>query len=120
MRIIALTQGQKEDKGSIGLDFDGVIHRYSEGWKDGSIYDKPIQGTEEALSSLLDKGFKLFIFTARDNKDEIPNWLETHFKDERLYNIKVTDKKLPAQLYIDDRGLRFENWKKSLEFVNTL
>ena len=120
MRIIALTQGQKEDKGSIGIDFDGVIHQYSEGWKDGSIYDKPIEGTEKALVSLLDKGFDLFIFTARDNRNAIPNWLKMFFNDERIHNIKVTDKKLPAQLYIDDRGFRFENWEKSLKFIETL
>jgi len=120
MRIIALTQGQKEDKGSIGLDFDGVIHKYSKGWEDGSIYDEPIKGTEYALVSLLDMGFDLFIFTARDNKNEIPKWLETNFEDKRIHSIKVTDKKLPAQLYIDDRGLRFENWANSLNFINKL
>ena len=31
------------------IDFDGVVHGYSEGYKDGTIYDKPMEGVEEAL-----------------------------------------------------------------------
>lgn len=30
------------DKKTIVFDFDGVIHRYSKGWQNGSIYDKPV------------------------------------------------------------------------------
>jgi len=112
----ALTDGQKEDKGVIGIDFDGVIHRYSKGWQDGSIYDKPIEGTDKALTELLDKGYKLFIFTARPLKG-IREWLKSNFEDERIHNINLTNKKLPAQLYIDDRGYRFKGWGGAMNFV---
>jgi len=116
MRIIALTVGWKEDKSVIGIDFDGVIHSYSKGWQDGSIYDKPIAGTSEALTELLNKGYELFIFTARPIKG-IKEWLEANFEDKRISEIKITNKKLPAQLYIDDRGYRFKGWGGAMNLV---
>jgi len=36
-------------KNTIAVDFDGVIHQYSKGWEDGSIYDKPVKGVRQAL-----------------------------------------------------------------------
>jgi hypothetical protein len=100
------------DEDRILIDFDGVIHKYSEGWKDGSIYDEPIEGCREFINKLKNSGYTVIIFTARlshtNDSDEqesmIKNWLSK-------YDIKVdgiTCQKLPAEIYIDDRGLRFE------------
>ena len=33
----------------IGVDFDGVIHKCSKGFYDGTIYDPPIKGSYHAL-----------------------------------------------------------------------
>jgi len=120
MKIIALTKGQTEDKGTIAIDFDGVIHKYSKGYADGSIYDEPMTGAEEAMIELLDKGHKIFIFTARKDKKAIKQWLKDNFNDKRLHNLLITNEKLPAQVYIDDRGYRFKGWGGAMNFIEKL
>jgi phosphoglycolate phosphatase-like HAD superfamily hydrolase len=58
---------------TIAIDFDGVIHEYSEGWGDGSIYDPPITGSIEALNNLVGLGYNIFIFSSRSSK-QIKRW----------------------------------------------
>lgn len=36
-------------KKSIAIDFDGVIHDYNNGWQNGKIYGKPIEGAFEGI-----------------------------------------------------------------------
>lgn len=103
---------------TIAVDFDGVVHRYSRGWQDGSIYDPPMPGALEALERLRAEGFRLVLFTTRsrtgDQLAALYAWLEQHGIDHELFD-DVTDRKPLALLYIDDRGLRFENWPQALE-----
>lgn len=105
----------------IMIDFDKTIHKYSEGWKDGKIYDEPFGGVKEIINELKKQGYKIFIFTSRlsktthgDNgvklqKQMIKEWLNK-------YNIKVdgmTAEKIPAKIYIDDLAINFDGqWDK--------
>jgi 5'(3')-deoxyribonucleotidase len=107
------------NKQRIAIDFDGVIHKYSQGWKDGSIYDDVVDGAIEAIAKLSVK-FDVYIFTTRAREElnqveAIKNWLAEKASDKGydpnwFYKLKVTDKKIPAIAYIDDRGIRFTNW----------
>ena len=62
---------------TIGIDFDGVIHRYSKGWQNGEIYDEPVENAIESLNALLKAGYRVFIFSARQPR-QIKRWLKTY------------------------------------------
>lgn len=116
----------KTTRQRLGVDFDGVIHQY-DGWGDGSICGDPIGGALETIQKLATK-FDVFIFTTRAREElnyvhleadrQIPKirfWLINHASLRGLdvdffENIVITDRKMPAIAYIDDRGIRFTNW----------
>jgi len=98
------------------VDFDRVIHLYSKGWQDGSIYDKPVPGAIKALKSLIKAGFEIIVFTTessmgKQRHQEIKKWLK-----KKGLNIQVTSTKLPAIAIIDDRAIRFTNWIDILHY----
>ena len=39
----------------IGVDFDGVIHKNSKGFFDGTVYDDPVEGIKDLLEKLSEK-----------------------------------------------------------------
>lgn len=108
---------------TLAVDFDGVIHRYSKGWVDGSIYDEPIPGSLDGLRKLMEQE-AVFIHTTRDER-QVALWLEVRgfavcyswdgppFWNERGI-LLVTNKKLAARAYLDDRAVRFVNWEQAL------
>jgi hypothetical protein len=103
---------------NLGIDFDGVIHKNSKGFFDGTIYDDPIEGTEEALKKLSDK-YTLICYTAKAKPDRmlingktgtelVWEWLKKHKFDK--YISKVTSEKPRAVAYIDDKAIKFNDW----------
>lgn len=143
---------------TVAVDFDGVIHADSEGWRDGSIYDVPMPGAVEGLRKLMEF-YAVVVFTTREPEQVMP-WLEGLGFDVtidercgRCYGdgglqdvdldgrpvagrtedpcracggsgvltfwdaqgqILVTNRKLPAIAYIDDRAVRFLDWDQAL------
>lgn len=141
---------------TIAVDFDGVIHAYSRGWHDGTIYDPPLPRAIEGLRALMEHD-AVFILTTREPEQVMP-WLEgygfdatidercgrclgdtglqevdhdgraTHTEDPcsacegsgllTFWNLRgqllVTNRKLAAVAYLDDRAVRFTTWDKAL------
>lgn len=107
---------------TLAVDFDGVIHAYSRGWADGTIYDPPLPGALEGLRTLLDQD-SVFIFTTRD-VGQVASWFLArgfHVRtghDGPFWNergpLLITNQKLAATAYLDDRAVRFENWDQAL------
>lgn len=144
---------------TIAIDFDGVIHKYSKGWQDGTIYDEPVDNVFETIQDLMGKGYSVFIFSTRSPKQikdwlmprcyesdyvvngygndpfewvskkfgfdvEVIPWWKTVFKKSFFWNKKnvlgITNHKLPAMCYIDDRALRFNgDWLQTTQEVDS-
>lgn len=117
---------------TVAVDFDGVIHAYSRGWQDGSIYDDLMPGAIIGLSRLMQR-YAVFVHTTRKPKP-VARWIEQRsgygiecttqidplrpWRRGPFWNqqgvLLVTNRKLPAVAYIDDRGIRFETWEQAL------
>ena len=108
-----------EDKNTIAIDFDGVIHKNSKGFHDGTIYDEPIEGVKKGLE-YLSKSYRLVIYTCKANPNRpiindktgiqlIWEWLEKYGLQKYIDNI--TYEKPNAKYYIDDKAIRFINWE---------
>lgn len=119
----------KENKDIIAIDFDGVIHKSSKGFHNGTIYDDPIEGSLESLKKIKEKGYKIIIYTCKanpqrpliDNRTGIEliwEWLE--FYNVKKYIDDVVWGKPWALVYIDDKGYRFQNWKDTIRFLKEL
>lgn len=92
-------------KPTVLVDFDGVIHKYSHGWFDGTAYDEPVEGAREYLEKMEQHGYEVIVFSTRDARD-IEAWLRAN----RFPPYMVTNEKLPCVAIIDDRAIRFLNW----------
>ena len=89
-------------KKDICIDFDGVLNNYT-GWQGEEYVASMREGCDSFLEELA-KDFKITIFTTR-RVDLVTKWLEKYSLNEYVY--RITDKKVPAFLYIDDRALCF-------------
>lgn len=108
------------------IDFDGVIHKYSKGWHDGECYDVPVRDSLQTIGRLMKEGgYSIFIFSTR-NPEQIKAWMEIHCKipcevippNQTFWNKKgiigITNTKLAAHVYVDDRAINFYgNWDET-------
>ena len=115
-------------KDVLAIDFDGVIHKNSKGYHDGTVYDKPVPGAIDAIKKL-SKDFKLVIYTFKGHPDrpvvngidgiqQTWNWLKEYKIDNCVSDIVWG--KPNAKIYIDDKGYKFENWKKTIKDISEL
>lgn len=117
---------------TIAVDFDGVIHTYDRGWADGSIYGKPMPDAFVAIEELMQRD-AVFVHTTR-NARQVARWIEreswhsidcTTYLPRTWYGrrkpfwntrglLLVTDRKLPATVYVDDRAHHFTDWPTTM------
>tara|TARA_R110002074_G_scaffold387005_2_gene568930 strand:- start:181 stop:1155 length:975 start_codon:yes stop_codon:yes gene_type:complete len=110
---------------NIGVDFDGVLHKCSKGYHDGTIYDRPVDGAIESLTLLSEK-YNVIVYTCKAKPDRglvngktgtqlVWEWLEKYGASE--YVTKVTAEKPRARAYIDDKAIKFVNWEQALAAI---
>lgn len=111
------------------IDLDKTIHKYSKGYKDGTIYDDPFEGAKGVIDWLKRNGYEIVIFTTRASKEnaeenggnhsdqikKVGEWL----KDKGIYFDRITAEKLAADFYIDDKAIHISNgdWKTVLKVI---
>ena len=115
------------EKNQLGVDFDGVIHKNSKGFYDGTIYDEPVDGAINGIKYLNEKlGYDLVIYTCKANPDRplvdgktgielIWEWLDKYNLSQYINDIVYG--KPNAKFYIDDKGIRFTDWNQTMDEV---
>src|SRR6266705_1592938 len=95
---------------TICVDFDGVIHRFSKGWHNGTIYDPPVPGAMERLAQIAKRN-DIIIYSSREQPVGIREWI---VRQQGIAGVQfpfIVDAYKPAAtLYIDDNGWRFKGW----------
>lgn len=97
---------------TVAVDFDGVIHSYTSPWAGPDVIpDPPVEGAMEWLQEMMEH-FEMVIFTTRA-KTLAGRWAVRRYIEENAdwpeaLSLRVTSEKIPALMYIDDRGWRFE------------
>lgn len=101
------------------LDFDGVIHSYTSGWKGAeTIPDPPVPGAVEFLSEALGS-FAVAIYSSRSHqpggRKAMQIWLAQHSHPDLVDSISWPDHKPSAMVTIDDRAITFTGEWPSIE-----
>ncbi len=103
------------------LDFDGVCHSYTSGWKGADVIpDLPVEELFEFILEA-DKRFSIHIYSTRSHEENgieaMKGWFNKHFMVWALVNsysgptvksmLVFPTKKPPAFVSLDDRVLTF-------------
>ncbi len=111
--------------GVVAVDFDATISMY-DGWRGPGVFGLPLPGCKEALDELMEKGYTIIINTTRGvDIEQVRDFLIAN--DIPFCHINensgsappnVGDKKVLADVYIDDRSMQFGGrWQGMVEQV---
>jgi hypothetical protein len=86
------------------VDLNGVLDAYT-GWRGPDHWDPPRAGAEEFLRALNERGYRVVVFTTR-YAPQAEGWLAAYGLSR--YVAEVTDRKLAAHVFVDDRAVCFQ------------
>jgi hypothetical protein len=115
---------------TIAIDLDGVILEYVEPWTGINHFGEPLPGAAEAIQKLKDLGYKIVIYTTRNNAMAHHNEGQNALLLASLVQNQLEKHGIPydyislfkplARIYIDDRAVRFYDWETTLKNVKNL
>jgi len=111
-----------DNKFDVAVDFDGVIHSYTSGFHGfENIMDPPVEGAIEILKDYI-ANIKVAIFSTRASCPEgvaaIKGWLLKYgLTQEEVDSLTITNSKIHANLYIDDRSWHFVGKYPSIKYI---
>lgn len=103
------------------VDFDGVLHSYTSGWKGADVVsDPPVPGAIEWLARAAER-FNVCIYSSRSKEPggitAMQTWLIAH-GCEFLDLLTFPTEKPAAFLTIDDRAICFDGTFPELEVID--
>lgn len=106
------------------MDFDNTIANHDGPFRSG-YFGELIPGAVDALTNLKRMGYKIIIWTVRDDSVELREFLDSNnIPYDRVntpYHRFTQSPKVYADLYIDDRSLHFDgDWEKVVAKVTGL
>jgi len=116
----------------ICLDFDGVVHSYTSGWKGArNIPDEPVEGVFGFMAEALANGWDVVIHSSRARHFggiwAMRRWLKHHagamwwegsgIAGEGIERVRFARWKPPAVITIDDRALTFNGTWPTLDII---
>lgn len=94
---------------TIVFDFDGVIHSYTSGWcGPENIPDPPVPGIKDAIASIRAAGYNVHVVSSRAASYKGLHAIDNYLKLHNIVVDGVSDTKVPAILYVDDRAITFD------------
>lgn len=111
---------------TVAIDFDGVLHPYTDGWTGSTPADeRPTPGAREFINKLRGEGYRIVVFSTRCDHAEglagVKSWLRRNEMDGLIDD--VTCQKPAAVAYVDDRAVRFKpssGWGPCLDAIAKL
>jgi hypothetical protein len=117
------------DKPIMVLDFDGVCHLYTSGWKGIDVIpDDAVPGLFDFIDEM-SPHFDIQIFSSRSKIpkgvaamafwmcEQRAKWLKAGGNATNIVDIKFPTEKPPAFITIDDRSFMFKGQWPSLQFL---
>lgn len=107
----------KAAKGTIVLDFDGVVNPYLQGWKGvGTIPEAPDPEAVRRIKAWRAAKIPVVVASARANSATGKKAIEAYLLEHDIPITKVFPKPAGA-IYVDDRGYKHRSWRATGRYV---